>query len=168
MISEKLGRKEWDGFALYNGYNFSAGRKQAEFDSQVLASRMSSITGVEDVPVLSSPSSLHFSFMRRVLSLTKIMILQLHLQTHQWHLRGSAENPSVSLLSHICAIILKLATGWNLCIGAAIGEALIMCPAPLANVWFRSLVACNADFFFICPAPNTIQLREREQARRSF
>ncbi|KAG2140330.1 hypothetical protein BD769DRAFT_1384082 [Suillus cothurnatus] len=148
MISEKLCHKEWDGFALYNGYNFSTGRKQAEFDSQVLASRMSSITGVEDVPVLSSPSSLRFSFTRRF--------------------RGSAENPSVSLLSHIRAIILKLATGRNLCVGAAIGKALIMCPAPLANVWFRSLVACNTNFFFICPAPNTIQLREREQARRSF
>ncbi|KAG2128475.1 hypothetical protein BD769DRAFT_1387513 [Suillus cothurnatus] len=123
MISEELGRKEWDGFALYNGYNFSAGRKQAEFDSQVLASRMSSITGVEDVPVLSSPLT-NGMYTFSLFICTSLPMFKF---------RGSAENPSVSLLSHIRAIILKLATGRNLCVGAAIGEALIMCPAPLAN-----------------------------------
>ncbi|KAG0704667.1 P-loop containing nucleoside triphosphate hydrolase protein [Suillus ampliporus] len=72
VISEKgkiLGRKEWDGLALHNGYGFSAGGKQVELDSPVPASRMPSITGVEDeVPgpeedspvVLSSPSKPSF------------------------------------------------------------------------------------------------------------
>ncbi|KAG2153895.1 P-loop containing nucleoside triphosphate hydrolase protein [Suillus clintonianus] len=72
VISEKgkiLGRKEWDGLALHNGYSFSAGGKQIELDSQVPASRMPSITGVEDeVPgpeedvqlVQSSPSKPSF------------------------------------------------------------------------------------------------------------
>lgn len=72
VISEKgkiLGRKEWDGLALHSGYSFSAGGKQIELDSQVLASRMPSVTGVEDalpeleedVPALpSSPSKPSF------------------------------------------------------------------------------------------------------------
>ncbi|KAG2066561.1 hypothetical protein BDR04DRAFT_1106542 [Suillus decipiens] len=67
VISEKgkiLGRKEWDGLPLHNGYSFSAGGKQIELDSQVPASRMPSITGVDDIlpepeedslVVLSSP-----------------------------------------------------------------------------------------------------------------
>ncbi|KAG1742218.1 P-loop containing nucleoside triphosphate hydrolase protein [Suillus lakei] len=73
VISEKgkiLGRKEWDGLALHSGYSFSAGGKQVELDSQVPASQMPSITGVEDevsapegdVPVvLSSPSFLLYA-----------------------------------------------------------------------------------------------------------
>jgi DNA repair and recombination protein RAD54B len=60
-----LGRKEWDGLALHSGYGFSTGGRQVELDSQVSASRVPSITGVEDdvlvpeddVPVmLPSPS----------------------------------------------------------------------------------------------------------------
>lgn len=80
VISEKgkiLGRKEWDGLALYNGYSFSAGGKQIELDSQVPASRMPSITGVEDsealpgleedVPVaLSSPSKPSFLLQAKI------------------------------------------------------------------------------------------------------
>ncbi|OAX36093.1 hypothetical protein K503DRAFT_721959 [Rhizopogon vinicolor AM-OR11-026] len=72
LISEKgkiIGRKEWDGLALHNGYSFRAGGKEVELDSQISASRMPSITGVEDevpgpeddVPVmLSSPSKPSF------------------------------------------------------------------------------------------------------------
>lgn len=73
----RLGRKEWDGLALYNGYSFSAGGKQIELDSQVPASRMPSITGVEDsealpgleedVPVaLSSPSKPSFLLQAKI------------------------------------------------------------------------------------------------------
>ncbi|KAG2128615.1 P-loop containing nucleoside triphosphate hydrolase protein [Suillus bovinus] len=78
VISEKgkiLGRKEWDGLVLHSGYSFSAGGKQIELDSQVLASRMPSINGVEDAmpeleedvsAVLAPPSPSKPSFLLHV------------------------------------------------------------------------------------------------------
>ncbi|KAF9222619.1 hypothetical protein BS17DRAFT_802837 [Gyrodon lividus] len=51
VISEKgkiMGRKEWDGLPLYNGYRFHAGGKEVELDSPIQATQLPSITGVEE------------------------------------------------------------------------------------------------------------------------
>ncbi|KAH7920920.1 hypothetical protein BV22DRAFT_1020349 [Leucogyrophana mollusca] len=50
LISDKgkiIGRREWDGLPLHNGYRFYAGGKEVELDSQVPPSRVPSITGTE-------------------------------------------------------------------------------------------------------------------------
>ncbi|KIK99085.1 hypothetical protein PAXRUDRAFT_823120 [Paxillus rubicundulus Ve08.2h10] len=51
VISEKgkiIGRREWDGLPLYNGYRFHAGGKEVELDSPIQVSQLPSITGVEE------------------------------------------------------------------------------------------------------------------------
>ncbi|KIJ67587.1 hypothetical protein HYDPIDRAFT_127687 [Hydnomerulius pinastri MD-312] len=51
VISEKgkiIGRKEWDGLPLHNGYRFHAGGKEVELDLPIQASQLPAITGVEE------------------------------------------------------------------------------------------------------------------------
>ncbi|KAF8557976.1 hypothetical protein OG21DRAFT_1494290 [Imleria badia] len=51
VISEKgkiIGRKDWDGLPLQNGYRFYAGKKEISLDSPISPSQLPSVTGVEE------------------------------------------------------------------------------------------------------------------------
>lgn len=46
----RIGRKDWDGLPLQNGYHFYAGNKEISLDSPVSPVQLPLITGVEEEP----------------------------------------------------------------------------------------------------------------------
>lgn len=46
--NHRIGRKDWDGLPLQNGYLFYAGNKEISLDSPISPSQLPSITGVEE------------------------------------------------------------------------------------------------------------------------